>query len=118
MRPKEVADTLRQIATAIENSKKPQRDRVASAIKGLISRIAAEDFKCNCEISPKPKNEHLLKDLFVGNGYEVDDIFKKSDTNYEITFTGKFAEELNRKLEERDSITLRVGDSKVKFSKA
>ncbi len=40
MRPSQVATELRKIAAAIEASKTPDKTKVASAIKGLVKKIA------------------------------------------------------------------------------
>lgn len=48
MKPPQVSDTLRRIASAIENSKNPDRNLVANDLKLLINRMAAtaiEDIK-------------------------------------------------------------------------
>lgn len=40
MKPSELSAELRRIATALDNSKKPNKARVASALKGLLGRVA------------------------------------------------------------------------------
>ncbi len=42
MKPSQVATELRKIAAAIEASKTPDKARVASAIKGLVKKIATK----------------------------------------------------------------------------
>lgn len=42
MTPKETADRLRQIATAIQASEKPRRELVASDLKKLVEALSAK----------------------------------------------------------------------------
>ncbi len=44
MKPSQVATELRKIAAAIEASKTPDKTKVASAIKGLVKKIANDEM--------------------------------------------------------------------------
>lgn len=44
MKPSELSAELRHMAAALDNSKNPDRSRVASALKGLVRRIASGDI--------------------------------------------------------------------------
>ncbi len=69
MRPSQVATELRKIAAAIEASKTPDKARVASAIKGLVKKIAGNLFTPNVVkireyISQKDKSFDIIDGYF------------------------------------------------------
>jgi hypothetical protein len=91
MKPAQIASKLRQIATAIDNSKNPCRDLVEQDLRRVIAAVEEECFMCGGPLDPRNPGKIDIcpkccdHSKTSESGYESYEDFYEGD----ITYCGK-----------------------------
>lgn len=85
MKPSQIAQNLRRIATRIEHSSNPSRSRVAASIHGILRHIVGSDWSFLTPLAPNKANSsqllwHAMKELKMDDwapDTNIDDVVEK-----------------------------------------
>jgi hypothetical protein len=61
MKPSQMAQKLRQIASAIDNSKNPRRDLVAADLRRIVAVIDDGEYEVDPEVCTHPRSKEIQK---------------------------------------------------------